>query len=164
MNHKTHKAPTPRIKFTPQEDTTLKYLIKEFGCHDWKRIASMMPGRNPKQCRDRFTNYLSDIHIEGPWQKEEDEILLSLLSIIGRKWVEISQHIPGRTGNDCKNRWYKHLYKSHPNFANPPQTNQAAQTQPNQNNYLDHIDVQNLNIESPISKPWEQYKISALLV
>lgn len=100
-----------RRKFTPQEDEHLLFLICSIGSCDWMKIAESMPGRSAKQCRDRYFNYLSEPQKKEPWIKEEDDKLLSLLSIIGPKWVEISKHLPGRSGNNVKNRWYKHLSK-----------------------------------------------------
>ena len=100
-----------RRKFTPQEDETLKLLIYKSGSFNWKRISEFMPGRSAKQCRDRYFNYLSEEITSDPWRKEEDEILLTYLSYIGTKWVEIARHLPGRSGNNVKNRWYKHLSK-----------------------------------------------------
>jgi hypothetical protein len=32
-------------------------------------------------------------------------------AVIGPKWVEISKYLVGRSGNDVKNRWHKHLAK-----------------------------------------------------
>ncbi|KAK8871737.1 hypothetical protein M9Y10_007477 [Tritrichomonas musculus] len=102
-----------RRKFTPQEDEKLKSLIYQIGSCNWIQISKLMPGRTAKQCRDRYCNYLSEPHKEGPWTSEEDKILLSLLSVFGQKWVEISKYIPGRSGSNVKNRWYKHLNKKY---------------------------------------------------
>lgn len=104
-------TPKQRRKFTPLEDETLKKLVYEHGSYNWARIAELMPGRSPKQCRDRYCNYISAPHSNYPWTPAEDEMLLSLLPLLGPKWVEISRHIPGRSGNNTKNRWYKHLSK-----------------------------------------------------
>lgn len=106
-------AARKRQKFTPQEDDKLKYLISENGTHNWNIISQEMPGRSAKQCRDRYCNYLSAPHSNLPWRTEEDQILLSLLSVIGTKWVEISRYLPGRSGPNVKNRWYKHLNKKY---------------------------------------------------
>lgn len=100
-----------RRKFTPEEDQALIYFVCKNGSYDWKKISEYMPGRTAKQCRDRYCNYLSEKTINEPWKKEEDEILLKYLSFVGPKWVEISKHIPGRSGSNVKNRWYKHLCK-----------------------------------------------------
>lgn len=150
-----------RRKFTPQEDENLKYLIAHFGSNNWVKIAKLMPGRNAKQCRDRFCNYLSVYHKKEPWEPEEDEILLNLLSLIGTKWVEISRRIPGRSGNDVKNRWYKHLSKNHQNLKKsyPVSTK-------NIENEKKSTPIETSPVEPPVTieKPWEQYSIPALLI
>ena len=107
-----HQSPTGRNKFTVGEDTFLKNLVQVYGKNDWKKISSLMPGRNPKQCRDRWSNYLSEDRKTEPWTQEEDQILLDLYQEIGPKWVQISKKLKGRSGNDAKNRWYKHLNKN----------------------------------------------------
>ena len=100
-----------RKKFTPEEDEILKMLLNQDKSYNWKNVSEFLPGRTPKQCRDRYANYLSNYISNEPWKKEEDELLLMYLSLFGTKWVEISHHIPGRSGNNVKNRWYKHLCK-----------------------------------------------------
>lgn len=148
-----------RRKFTPLEDETLRRLVFEFGSYNWGKISELMPGRSAKQCRDRYCNYLSAPHSNYPWRPEEDEILLSLLPLLGPKWVEISRHIPGRSGNNTKNRWYKHLckfYSLNKGVLNPIQNIE--------------IEKETIPIEqTPNSDPenldriQEQYKISALI-
>lgn len=100
-----------RRKFTAQEDIALKYYTDEMGTHNWQEIAKHMPNRTAKQCRDRYNNYLIDNHITGPWTQAEDYLILTKYLEIGAKWVEISKFVSGRSGNDVKNRWYKHLAK-----------------------------------------------------
>lgn len=104
-------APPTRRKFTPQEDIALKYYTDEIGTNNWQEIAKRMPNRNAKQCRDRYNNYLMENHICGPWTPAEDSLIISKYLEIGAKWVEISKYIHGRSGNDVKNRWYKHLVR-----------------------------------------------------
>ncbi|KAK8837622.1 hypothetical protein M9Y10_036154 [Tritrichomonas musculus] len=149
-----------RRKFTPQEDEVLKRLIYEIGSFNWNKISELMPGRTAKQCRDRYCNYLSEPHSNCPWNPEEDEILLSLLKLLGPKWVEISHHIPGRLGNDVKNRWYKHLCKSY-------SYKKGQLTILNQNNEMmkEVLPIEQAPNSDPetLEKIQEKYKISALL-
>lgn len=156
-----HFSPKARRKFTPQEDEALKFLISQFGSDNWIQIAQLMPGRNPKQCRDRFYNYLSEFQRKDPWEPREDEILLNLLSIIGTKWVEIARHIPGRSGNDAKNRWYKHLCKKHPIYNGII----LAQNKYKSND-KNHLQVKDNAIKKSekIENLCKQYSISALLI
>ncbi|KAL6522541.1 hypothetical protein OROMI_031499 [Orobanche minor] len=48
--------------------------------------------------------------IKGPWSREEDEILRTLVQRHGAKnWTLISQSIPGRLGKSCRLRWRNQL-------------------------------------------------------
>ena len=44
------------------------------------------------------------------WTKEEDKLLTSVVQQFGpRKWNFIAEHIPGRTGKQCRERWVSHI-------------------------------------------------------
>uniref|UniRef100_A0ACD5VX64 Uncharacterized protein n=1 Tax=Avena sativa TaxID=4498 RepID=A0ACD5VX64_AVESA len=46
----------------------------------------------------------------GVWTDEEDEILKKMVMELGdRKWAAIAQHLPGRIGKQCRERWTNHL-------------------------------------------------------
>jgi hypothetical protein len=48
--------------------------------------------------------------VKGPWLKEEDEKIISLVRELGAKqWSKIAQQLPGRIGKQCRERWYNHL-------------------------------------------------------
>ncbi|KAA0149319.1 hypothetical protein FNF29_06024 [Cafeteria roenbergensis] len=44
-----------------------------------------------------------------PWQPEEDSAIFRLRAKLGNKWVEIASHVPGRSDNAVKNRFYSTL-------------------------------------------------------
>jgi hypothetical protein len=68
-----------------------------------------MPGRTARQCRERWSSYLSpDIRV-GRWTEEEDSDLLTCISQYGFKWATIAPHFNGRSSSDVKNRWHSHL-------------------------------------------------------
>jgi hypothetical protein len=100
-----------RRKFTAEEDERLRALVARFGERDWGSICRYMPGRNPRQCRHRYNNYLVEAHKFSPWTVEEEEIILEKYQEFGSKWVLIAGFLCGRTGNDVKNRWHKHIGK-----------------------------------------------------
>jgi hypothetical protein len=115
-SHPTRSAPdatqrAARHKFTPEEDLQLRSLVESLGTKRWDEIAVYLPGRSGRQCRDRYKNYLIDSLIVNPWTPEEDAILLDKFHQIGPKWVEIGRLLSGRSGNNVKNRWHKHLCK-----------------------------------------------------
>ena len=52
----------------------------------------------------------SDPRIKGPWSPEEDELLIKLVAEFGaKKWSVIAEHVPGRIGKQCRERWLNHL-------------------------------------------------------
>lgn len=143
-----------RKKFTAEEDAMLKLLIDELGSNNWQEIAKLMPNRNAKQCRDRYNNYLIETHRSGPWDIAEDSIIIQKYREIGPKWVEIALYIPGRSGNDVKNRWYKHLLKKKKN-----------ESKLGHRRLIKHDDQEYHDPEPAITMAslWNQYSINALL-
>lgn len=95
----------PRIGFTPQEDCLLLDLVSQFGVESWATIASYMDKRNARQCKDRYTSYLSPTINKGPFSAEEDDLLRQKYNEIGPKWVKISKYFPNRTDISVKCRW-----------------------------------------------------------
>ena len=100
-----------RKKFTREEDEKLMRLVKKFGTKSWEEVSKFMPRRCGRQCRDRYNNYLLENFTKGPWTPEEDNFINQKYDEIGPHWVEISKMMPGRSGNDVKNRWHKTLSK-----------------------------------------------------
>jgi hypothetical protein len=100
-----------RKYFTHEEDKILSSIMlnEEFTC--WGNIASRFENRQPRQCRDRWMNYLAPWIKKGYWTQEEDAIIFEEVSTIGQKWATITKFLPGRSDNDIKNRWYTYLNK-----------------------------------------------------
>lgn len=94
-----------RMKFTLEEDTKLKELVEKLGNKNWQSISDLMPGRNARQCRDRWRNYLSPDVVNGPWTDEEDELLMNKYEKLGPSWKHIAKFFPTRTDINIKSRW-----------------------------------------------------------
>ena len=94
-----------RNPFTAEEDQKIINLAGKYGTRQWSLIASFLVGRTPKQCRDRYSNYLAPGFFKGEWSKEEDELLSKLYAEIGPKWSVLQKSFPGRSSNSIKNRW-----------------------------------------------------------
>ena len=44
------------------------------------------------------------------WTQYEDETVRRLVHMHGtRSWTMVAQHLPGRTGKQCRERWHNHL-------------------------------------------------------
>ncbi|KAM7513169.1 hypothetical protein LguiB_012044 [Lonicera macranthoides] len=66
--------------------------------------------RTDVQCLHRWQKVLNPELVKGPWTKEEDEIIIQLVSEYGaKKWSTIAQHLTGRIGKQCRERWHNHL-------------------------------------------------------
>ena len=45
-----------------------------------------------------------------PWTVEEDDLVKTLVDQHGpSKWTFIAEHLPGRIGKQCRERWHNHL-------------------------------------------------------
>jgi hypothetical protein len=112
---KKHK--NVRRFFTDEEDKIIMKIMYSTGTRNWKLVSTHLPGRHPKQCRDRWLNYLAPWIKRGNWTIDEDELIKKSVKEIGTKWTRIQKILPGRTENDIKNRWYTYL--SNKNEENP---------------------------------------------
>lgn len=106
-----------RVPFTPGEDDKLKELVQRLGTGNWVMISNFMPERTPKQCRDRYMNYLHPGYFKCEWSKDEDNLLVKLYYEYGPKWSYLKQFFFGRSPNSLKNRWNYFLSHQQHNFA-----------------------------------------------
>lgn len=96
---------TKRQMFTTEEDEKLKKLVAEFGTGNWRIISDHLPNRTPRQCRERYRNYLAPEIVNGTWTVEEDQLLRMKFQEYGPKWAIISNFFPTRSEINIKNRW-----------------------------------------------------------
>jgi hypothetical protein len=98
------RAPAPKLRFSPEEDELLTELVQAHGTSDWPVIASFLPDRNARQCRERWTNYVNPKLVKKGWTREEDALLVEKYNELGPKWATISRSFEGRGRNNLKNR------------------------------------------------------------
>jgi hypothetical protein len=106
LNPVLHKG-----SWTRQEDEVIIQYVRANGCTAWTKLAKMLPGRIGKQCRERWLNHLDPQISRGPWRPEEDMLLMMLHEQHGNSWSKIAAHMPTRSDNMIKNRWYSTLAK-----------------------------------------------------
>jgi hypothetical protein len=107
------KAPCAiRHKFTTHEDDRLRALVAELGEGNWAEVAARLGNRSPRQCRERFKNYLDPNLRQDAWSAAEDELLVQKFIELGSKWAEIGQFFDGRSEANIKNRWAQMTTKS----------------------------------------------------
>lgn len=74
----------------------MRDLVAKYGAKKWSLIASHLPGRIGKQCRERWTNHLDSAIKKGNWEPWEDKLIIKLQREHGNKWAKIAKHLPGR--------------------------------------------------------------------
>lgn len=115
IKSKKSKTSSKKVKWTEQEDQMLIQSIEQVGTSNWSLVASYLPGRSGKQCRERWTNQLDPMLNRDNWTPHEDALLLYNQQIYGNCWSKIMQFLPGRSSNSVKNRWcWLTRHRSHP--------------------------------------------------
>ncbi|XP_039044294.1 transcription factor MYB3R-4-like [Hibiscus syriacus] len=111
--HGRTTGPTRRStkgQWTAEEDEILSKAVQHFKGKNWKKIAECFKDRTDVQCLHRWQKVLNPELVKGPWTKEEDELIIELVNKFGpKKWSTIAQHLPGRIGKQCRERWHNHL-------------------------------------------------------
>lgn len=119
-NEDNSKSKLKRKKkfFTKEEDDIIKEMVAKHGTKKWSVIAEYVKGRTPKQCRDRYCNYLFPGVFKGEWSKQDDELLITLYDKLGPRWAILQRSFPYRSVNDIKNHWEFFLCRQNNNNNN----------------------------------------------
>ena len=73
--------------WSEEEDLMVAKLVHMNGPQKWTYIASHLPGRIGKQCRERWHNHLSPSICKQDWQIEEEWLLYIYHMLLGNRWA-----------------------------------------------------------------------------
>ncbi|RQM26432.1 hypothetical protein B5M09_004760 [Aphanomyces astaci] len=92
-----------------KEDKLLRKSVKNLGTKNWKQVAMVLgTGKSDMQCLHRWNKVLKPGLLKGAWSAEEDDVLRTLMTKFGVgniRWADVANHIQGRTGKQCRERW-----------------------------------------------------------
>ena len=72
--------------WTEEEDRIVaQHVINVGRPAKWSKCAALLPGRIGKNCRERWHNQLDPDIRKGPWDEEEDRIIMQLQKKLGNK-------------------------------------------------------------------------------
>lgn len=131
-----------RMKFTELDDINLIRIVEQMAKPDWKKISTLMKKWTPRQCRDRYNNYLSPNVQNKKWTKEEEQMLLDKYSIYGPRWSFLTRFFHNRAAVNIKNHYTKLSFKNANNKRKENiyqgENDDSGSENPNSNKLNDH--------------------------
>ncbi|KAG0316658.1 DNA binding transcription coactivator transcription factor, partial [Podila horticola] len=90
--------------WTASEEAILTQAVRELSVENWHAIAMRVPGRNAKQCMQKWQTDLDPQINRLPWSVDEDERLVEAYHTFGNSWQQIAKMVETRTWYQCYNR------------------------------------------------------------
>ena len=152
-----HSEPTQskkikRIRFSPQEDKELIDLVSKYGDKNWKKISEEISKkstiiessptkiyRTPRQCKDRYINYLNPEINARQWTAEEDQCLMINSLLNKTNWRSMQKLFPGRSEVAIRNR-FNYLHRSYLKELKPTLASQISAIKLSQKNGVVEIE------------------------
>ncbi|KAI9231247.1 MAG: Homeodomain-like protein, partial [Podila humilis] len=83
--------------WTASEEAILTQAVRELSVENWHAIAMRVPGRNAKQCMQKWQTDLDPQINRLPWSVDEDERLVEAYHTFGNSWQQIAKMVETRT-------------------------------------------------------------------
>ncbi|KAF9925165.1 hypothetical protein FBU30_004999 [Linnemannia zychae] len=90
--------------WTAAEEEILLEAVRGLSSENWHAVAQMVPGRNAKQCMQKWQTDLDPQINRLPWTDAEDEKLVEAYHKYGNSWQQIAKMVETRTWYQCYNR------------------------------------------------------------
>ncbi|EAX90147.1 Myb-like DNA-binding domain containing protein [Trichomonas vaginalis G3] len=96
--------------FSEKEDTKLSKLVNRIGTSNWKKVSKQMKDRTARQCKDRWEKFLAPELNRGPFNTDEDNLILEKYEQFGPQWTKIASFLSKRSDVAVKAR-HKYLIR-----------------------------------------------------
>ena len=64
-------------------------MVNRTGALNWNTVASQLPGRSAKNCRERWHNHFEFGIRKGGWTQAEDELIIKSQASMGNQWAKV---------------------------------------------------------------------------
>lgn len=105
------QQPKKWVRWSDQEDNALRRAVHQWGDNNFELISKHLfhGTRSEAQCKNRWKKALQPGLVKGRWTKEEDDIIAQSVATGNKKWSDIAKGLPGRIGEQVKERWVNNL-------------------------------------------------------
>jgi myb proto-oncogene protein len=103
-------AATASGAWTVEEEKKLASAVETFGATSWANIAANVPGRNDRQCSNKWQRMSKKVAAtaSGTWTVEEEmKLAYAVETYYGGNWAEIAKMFPGRNESQCHQQWLR---------------------------------------------------------
>ncbi|KIK08551.1 hypothetical protein K443DRAFT_672566 [Laccaria amethystina LaAM-08-1] len=102
--------PRQRHVWTAETDKKLLNAVQLFGIDNWNLVARHVSEHaTGVQCQTRYRKSLDPSIKRGAWTQAEDERLRKAVAAYGNAWMKVAEAMPGRTNDQCHERWTEKL-------------------------------------------------------
>ncbi|KAF9468976.1 hypothetical protein BDZ94DRAFT_1231965 [Collybia nuda] len=108
-----HGFPRQRHTWNHIFDQKLLDAVELYGTNNWGVVARVVSeDATSAQCQGRYYRALDPSLKRGPWSEAELARLKAAAEAYGNNWTEVAACIPGRTNEQCRERWTEYLNMS----------------------------------------------------
>ncbi|KAG6829328.1 hypothetical protein H0H92_004931 [Tricholoma furcatifolium] len=91
-------------------DQRLADAVKFYGTYNWNIVARYVSEDvTASQCQVRYSRAIDPSRKRGAWTDDEFARLKVAVAAYGHSWVDVATCMPGRSNEQCRDRWTEHL-------------------------------------------------------
>ncbi|KAI3888041.1 hypothetical protein MKW92_019505 [Papaver armeniacum] len=166
-HHCCSKQKVKRGLWSPEEDEKLIKCITTHGHGCWSSVPKLAGlERCGKSCRLRWINYLRPELKRGSFSAHEERIIIDVHRILGNRWAQIANHLPGRTDNEVKNFWNSCIKKKLMAQGLDPKTHNlisssTSGSSSSYNNACNNINNHHIYLQQPTSSIYHSHQLNS---